>query len=421
MKHFLLYLFFPCLLYSQTASKKIRVLFLGNSYTYVNNLPQLIKDVALANGDSVVFDSYCPGGYTFNNHASDATTLLKISSGNWDYVVLQAQSQEPSFSPGQVSSQTLPHAITLDSLIKHYNPCAHTVFYETWGRKNGDASNCGFYPPVCTYAGMQNRLRDSYKLFADTVHDIMAPVGEAWRLARTTNTLINFYQADESHPLLEGSYLAAVVFYETLFQKSVLSNTYNPGIGTATLSMLQQVAHQLVTDSAVITNIPKYFPVAAFSYSVQNASDFYFQSGNSGFSQQWYFGDGSQSSSLNPNHSYTISGTYTVSLVLKNTAGCHLDSVTQVITVASTVGLPDLKNKALEIFPNPCSEFLIIKAPALFEKNKSLLTLRNYLGQVLLSQVYTGYLNTSSLQKGIYYLHLTTGEVQSNSCFVKNE
>jgi PKD repeat protein len=240
-------------------------------------------------------------------------------------------------------------------------------------------------------------------------------------LARATNSLINFYQPDESHPLLEGSYLAAVVFYETLFQKSVLSNTYNPGIGTATLSMLQQVAHQMVTDSAVITNIPKYLPVAAFSYTAQNNSDFYFQSDNSGFSQQWYFGDGSQSSALNPIHSYINTGTYTVSLVLKNTAGCILDSVTQAITVASTVGLPELKNKSLEVYPNPCSEFLIIKATPVFEKNKSVLTLRNYLGQVILSQVFTGYLDMSSLQKGIYYLELTNGNTQSNSCFVKNE
>ena len=41
--------------------KKLKVLFLGNSITYVNNLPQLIYDIALANGDTLVFDSNCPG------------------------------------------------------------------------------------------------------------------------------------------------------------------------------------------------------------------------------------------------------------------------------------------------------------------------------------------------------------------------
>ena len=105
-----------------------RVLFLGNSYTYVNNLPQLIKDIALANGDTLVFDSNCPGGHTFNNHFNNATSLSKINAQAWDCVILQAQSQEPSFSPGQVAAQTLPYAIKLDSLIKNNNNCSETVF-----------------------------------------------------------------------------------------------------------------------------------------------------------------------------------------------------------------------------------------------------------------------------------------------------
>ena len=215
----------PITLVAQIPSKKIRVLFVGNSYTYVNNLPLLISNLGLATGDSMYYDSSAPGGYTFFNHTTDVNTLAKISVGNWDYVVLQAQSQEPSFSPTQVSSQTLPFAVKLDTLIKHYNPCATTVFYETWGRKNGDVSNCQFYPPVCTYLGMQNRLKASYKLFADSCRALMAPAGEAFRLSIATQPTLNLYQADDSHPSLEGSFLTAAVFYEMLFKKSVLSNT----------------------------------------------------------------------------------------------------------------------------------------------------------------------------------------------------
>jgi len=59
-------------------NKTLKVLFLGNSYTYVNNLPQLIKDIALANGDTLLFDSNCPGGHTFNNHFNNATSRAKI-------------------------------------------------------------------------------------------------------------------------------------------------------------------------------------------------------------------------------------------------------------------------------------------------------------------------------------------------------
>lgn len=136
--------------------KKIQVLFLGNSYTSVNNLPLMISNLASAAGDTLVFESNLPGGYTFQNHYSNNTSKTLIKSRHWDYVVLQAQSQEPSFPTDQVAFQTLPYAIGLNNLIISNDSCTKTVFYETWGRKNGDASNCAFYPPVCTYQGMQD-------------------------------------------------------------------------------------------------------------------------------------------------------------------------------------------------------------------------------------------------------------------------
>ena len=258
-KIFILFLLFISFAITSKAQfKKINALFLGNSYTYVNNLPQLIKDIALANGDTLVFDSNCPGGHTFNNHFNNATSISKINSQAWDCVILQAQSQEPSFSPGQVAAQTLPYAIKLDSLIKNNNACTETVFFETWGRKNGDASNCAAYPPICTYTGMQNRLRASYKLFADTTQSIMAPAGEAWRKSIALSPNLELYSSDQSHPALEGSYLTACVFYETLFHKSVLTNTYTAGVSSINVSFLQQIAHDVVNDSLLVWNIGKY-------------------------------------------------------------------------------------------------------------------------------------------------------------------
>src|SRR5262245_3027863 len=95
---FLLILFFAFwigLLNAQPLKKK--VLFLGNSYTTVNNLPQLIAGIATSTGDTLVFDSNAPGGYTLQGHFSNNLSIGKISAGNWDNVVLQEQSQRPSF------------------------------------------------------------------------------------------------------------------------------------------------------------------------------------------------------------------------------------------------------------------------------------------------------------------------------------
>ncbi|MFN5793339.1 MAG: hypothetical protein ACK455_00960, partial [Bacteroidota bacterium] len=128
--------------YSNAETK--RVLFIGNSYIYTNNLPQVLKDVALSNGDDVIFDSSAPGGHTFQQHSTNATTLSKIAQGNWDYIILQEQSQRPAFPISQVQTEVFPYAAYLDSLAKAQNPCATVMYYMTWGRKNGDASNCQF-------------------------------------------------------------------------------------------------------------------------------------------------------------------------------------------------------------------------------------------------------------------------------------
>ncbi|MCC7302933.1 MAG: T9SS type A sorting domain-containing protein [Bacteroidia bacterium] len=262
-----------CFLTGNAQVLTIKVLFLGNSYTYSNNLPQLIRDLAQANGDTLYFDSNCPGGYTLNNHFNDATSIAKIYSDAWDFVVIQAQSQEPSLSPVQVNITTTPYAMKIDSVIHANDSCTRPVFFETWGRKNGDAINCGAYPPVCTYTGMQDRLRSSYKLFADTCEGLMSPVGESWRKSIALNPTLNLFQGDESHPALEGSYLAACVFYEVLFGKSVMSNSFTGGLNAVTATFLQQVAHDVVNDSLSVWNIGLFDPCGLLSNTPNPGND----------------------------------------------------------------------------------------------------------------------------------------------------
>jgi hypothetical protein len=79
----------------------------GNSYTSYNNLPVLFQDLSSSLGKTVVVDSKLNGGYTFQSHANDPVTYQKMNSAEWDYVVLQAQSQEPSFPYAQEKMETL--------------------------------------------------------------------------------------------------------------------------------------------------------------------------------------------------------------------------------------------------------------------------------------------------------------------------
>lgn len=398
---FFIFSLIPFFISAQNYSKKRSALFIGNSYTYVNNLPQLVQQLALANGDTLEVDSYAPGGYTFNNHFNDANTSAKIYSKNWDFVILQAQSQEPSFSPAQVNAQTTPFARKLDSLIKDNYACTKTIFYETWGRKFGDAGNCAAYPPVCTYTGMQNRLKQSYKLFADNASGIMAPAGEAFRESIAQNPSLELYQADQSHPSLEGSYLAAAVFYETLFQKSVLSNTYISSVSSATAAFLQQIAHDVLRDSLGVWNLGVNLPWADFTYTATSASAYQFESTSPSLNNMWYFGDGSFTSGASVSHAYGLAGTYTISHVVKD--ACYTDSVVKITSVNIPVGLDEeTQTKDIFVYPNPVKDELWFSAAEATE-----VEIQTISGQVIKQTTFSNPVDVSDLKDGFYLLKLT--------------
>ncbi|MCB0764529.1 MAG: hypothetical protein KDB84_07475, partial [Flavobacteriales bacterium] len=86
---FLLCTLGQCTMHAQQTS----VLFIGNSYTYVNDLPNTFRQLALSLGDTVVVGSSAPGGYTLFQHSTYAPTLAAIASRPWDYMVMQEQSQ----------------------------------------------------------------------------------------------------------------------------------------------------------------------------------------------------------------------------------------------------------------------------------------------------------------------------------------
>lgn len=338
MRHFTI-LAVAFLITTAVFSQSKRVLFIGNSYTAYNNLPLLTQNIALSFNDTLITDSNTPGGHTFNNHSTNATTLNKIAIGTWDFVVLQAQSQEPSFSPTQVASQTYPFAEKLVDSIRSANPCAVPLFYMTWGRQNGDASNCANYPPICTFDGMNARLRESYLEMAVDNESQVAPVGAAWKYVRDTYPTINLYNADQSHPSLAGSYLAACVHYAMIFKKSPVGSSFISTLNSTDASNLQLAAKLVVLDS-----IEKWMhtpePLSAdFTVSqIINSVDFLSNSVNA-TDYLWNFGDGNTSNIENPQHTYANAGNYTVQLIASNE--CETDTATISVLISGISGIEE--------------------------------------------------------------------------------
>jgi len=319
--------FLPLLLIAQ---QRKEVLFIGNSYTAFNNLPDLVKQIALSFGDSLIYDSSTPGGATFNTHTNNTQTLTKINQQQWDYVVLQAQSQEPSFSAGQVANDTYPYAEILVDSIHANSSCTEPLFFMTWGRKYGDQQNCQFYPPICTYLGMQKRLRESYLEMTFNDSASCAPVGMAWKASIPIDSTINLYSSDNSHPSIYGSYLAACTFYASIFKKSPVGSSFWPAaIDSNTAYSLQQIGSSTVLDSLAVWNIFN----ADFSFMQTNNSISCTNLSSNYENLIWDFGDGTSSFDEDPIHVYSNGGVYTITLSALTNGGCLLDTLSVNITV----------------------------------------------------------------------------------------
>jgi hypothetical protein len=258
LKTVFFFFLFPLLTSAQSPlPRPLKVLFIGNSYTYYNHLPQLCAGIAASMSDVLITDQSTVGGYTLRQHVANANTQARIQEGtpdytqskarsSWDYVVLQEHSQLPSNPIETVEKDVFPYVHSLDSIIHVYNPDSKLIMYCTWGRKNGDASRCPDWPAVCTYTGMDSLLALRYAQMARVHHALLSPVGAVWKYIRDTYPAIELYTQDESHPSEAGSYAAACCFYTVLFKKDPALIPYNYTLSSSDAARIREAVKKVV-------------------------------------------------------------------------------------------------------------------------------------------------------------------------------
>jgi hypothetical protein len=227
-----------------------RILFIGNSYTGVNNLPKIYQQIVTSMGAPAPdVSAVTPGGKTLEQHLSQEKTLKLIDEGNWDVVVLQGQSQEAAVAQVSEPIRTsfLNSAKSLCERIKSKSPKAKIVFYQTWARHADYWNN----PKADTNVGknakeMQSRNHASYqKAAAQTAGSIVAPVGDAWELQYANPKALRLHRQDNSHPEFSGSYLAGLVLYATIHPAAKLAVSFQGELSEADASALQKLAGQV--------------------------------------------------------------------------------------------------------------------------------------------------------------------------------
>ena len=190
---------------------KPRVLFIGNSYTAPlrGTLTTLLDQSPHSNAE---LSFITKGGATLTQHLETEATIQTIQTGNWDFVVLQEQSQTPALG-GQYTASFNKAVNELCEIIQDAG--ARPVLYITWGRRDGDARNPNLFPDFET---MQGKLSKAYREAARKNDALLAPVGEVWSAVREKDPVLGkaLYQKDGSHPSTKGTFLISCVFLKVL-------------------------------------------------------------------------------------------------------------------------------------------------------------------------------------------------------------
>lgn len=189
----------------QATSPEIRVLFVGNSLTSVNDLPSLVGKIASADGRKVTTRTVAFNDFGLPEHWKDGRAVREIRKQRWDFVVLQQ-------GPSALSESR----IVLRAFVGKFAPLireagARPALYMVWPSLQRKAD----FP----------RVSESYALAASDVDGVFLPAGDAWRSAWATHPELPLYGADGFHPSLEGSWLAALAVYCGLTQRPAESVT----------------------------------------------------------------------------------------------------------------------------------------------------------------------------------------------------
>ena len=191
-------------------SGKTRVLFIGNSYTYYNDMPEIFARVCAKNGVAAEVESVTAGGYYLEYFLSPDDPLGKEAQNRlrgdpYDLVVMQEQSLRPAAEP----EVFLRCAGELCALVCENG--ATPVFYETWAYSD---ENAALAENNWTHEEMQALLRDAYGRAAAENGAILVCAGDAFSKAYRAGE--DVFDPDGSHPSEKGSELIAREFYRVL-------------------------------------------------------------------------------------------------------------------------------------------------------------------------------------------------------------
>ena len=178
--------------------KSYKILFVGNSLTYTNNLPLLISQVARDKGIHLKTDILAKANYALIDHWDEGVLQAKIRSKSFDFVVVQ---QGPS-------SQPEGRKLLFESIKKLHQICEENqsklAVFMVW--------------PSRQYYQTFDKVIKNHRDVANKYNTLLCPVGEVWKAHFDKTSDFNYYSSDGFHPSQKGSKVAAQIIVDSLFK-----------------------------------------------------------------------------------------------------------------------------------------------------------------------------------------------------------
>lgn len=218
-----------------------KILFVGNSHTYTNDLPGMFFEMAQAGGHGVDVYDLTEGSYTLQRFSDPEDELGEIltdalQSEPWDFVVLQENTNAAvAFN---AKKDMYPYARKLDEMIKAAGD--QTAFLMTWAPEEGAGA--------FSREMVQGQLAAGYRTIAEELDALLIPGGEVFAKALEQDEELQLWGEDGQHPSVEGTYLAACTAYALLFQETPVGNPYLADLDQDKAQELQGMAQAFILD-----------------------------------------------------------------------------------------------------------------------------------------------------------------------------
>ncbi|MFC1530241.1 SGNH/GDSL hydrolase family protein [Gemmatimonadota bacterium] len=233
----------------------IKILFVGNSLTKWNGMPDMLRQLARQAGQQAYIENASRLGTSLAEHTFLTKTLKRINEYNWDYVILQEGSARIAFE--STRPELYPQYQALKEYIWQCYPRSQVVLFLDWSPDDGIRLNDG---QQLTFFEFQQLLHDGTLDLAEEFGFLVAPVGWGWKQVYEERPDLVLTSKDTVHPSKAGSYLQACIYFATIFQESPVGLKYRHDVTAPNARYLQEVAAEVVLSDPAHWFLPTIDP-----------------------------------------------------------------------------------------------------------------------------------------------------------------